>query len=133
MNPLTIDITNIENPVELNGKSYVLVEVSGLSNLQAENLKLKADAENHRKEVMELRDVICSILDVLGLYDPATGNLKESIRNGDESYLKPIIKSIGDLMRLLTMSSFSTKSKSELEKKFEFIQKIFPIVEKYAR
>lgn len=140
MNTIKIELKTIEDPIELNGKKHVLCEVEKLSKLLEDNIKLKgqnnqllAESQNHEKEVNELREVICSILDVLGLYDKETGDIKESIKKGEETYLKPIIKSIGDLMRLLTLSSLSSKYKSELENKFAFIQKIFPIVEKYAK
>ncbi len=85
---------------------------------------------SNEKDIAVLKDCVISITDVLGLYDQKTGSLKKEVKDGN--YLKPIIKSLGEVMGMLTMSKMGFGDDKVLLKKFEFIKNVLPLIEKYA-
>ena len=95
-----------------------------------EKHELIAIIKENEKDIAVLKDCVISITDVLGLYDKTTGSLKKEVKEG--SYLKPIIKSLGEVMGMLTMSKMGFGDDKELLKKFEFIKNVLPLIEKYA-
>ena len=86
----------------------------------------RAELAETAKDIEKLKTVIIGIIKVLGLYDEQTGTIKESIAKGEESYIKPILKSLGKLISGLTFN------KDQIAKDFAFIELIFPILKKYA-
>lgn len=100
-----------------------------LQDLLKQNKDFKAD-----KEV--LHDCIVKIMDLLGIVDPATGKVKEEIVSGEESFIPSLLKSVGDLMSLMTQSTIpliGKKAKVKLEEKFDFIKTLIPIIQKHGQ
>ncbi len=95
-----------------------------------EKHELVAIIKENEKDIAVLKDCVISITDVLGLYDQKTGSLKKEVKEGN--YLKPIIKSLGEVMGMLTMSKMGFGDDKALLKKFEFIKNVLPLIEKYA-
>lgn len=122
---MTLEIENIQNPITLNNKVYVLVEQAQVEALLNDNQRQKAEILEHKADLLEVKKVIQGILKVLGLLDENTGNLKETIANGEENYIKPIVKSLGKLVITLTTN------KEAVVKDFAFIEQIFPIMKKH--
>jgi hypothetical protein len=122
---MILEIENIENPVIIKDKVYVLVEQTKVEALLSDNQRLKAEILEHKADLKEVKKVIQGILRVLGLLDENTGNLKESIASGEENYIKPIVKSLGRLVITLTTN------KEAVVKDFAFIEQIFPIMKKH--
>lgn len=123
---MIIEIESIKNPVIIDEKVYLLVEKTQIEALLKDNINLKAQVEDYKQDIAKLKTVIQGILKVLGLLDESTGTIRETIANGEENYIKPIIKSLGKLVTTLTFN------KEAVVKDFAFIELIFPILKKHA-
>lgn len=124
---ITLELNHKEEKIFLDGKEYYLFEAAKLEKLLEENTQLKADIDL-------LKGVVIDILKVLGLLDPQQNVLKKEIESGEEGFTKPLLKALGEVTKLLIMSKgFGGKdAERQLNEKFAFIPKLFPILKKYA-
>jgi hypothetical protein len=89
-----------------------------LENLLAQNKQFKADKE-------ELIEMVKNIVKVLGLADE-NGNIKQEIVSGEISPMKTILKKLSGIMLDLV------GNQKKLEKDFEFVKNVIPILGRYA-
>jgi hypothetical protein len=111
-------------------KEKELLSVQEKALHKKEKYELVAIIQSQNADIATLKDCVISITDVLGLYDSKAGSLKKEVKEGN--YLKPIIKSLGEVMGMLTMSKMGFGDDKALLKKFEFIKNVLPLIEKYA-
>lgn len=98
---------------------------------------LLTEFEESKKERDVLKRSATKIMDMFGLIDKESGKMKPEIASGEESFVPGMIKSLGDIVLLLTKSNAGSwfggnKAKEELEKKFDFIQELLPIINKHT-
>lgn len=127
----TIQITDTNQDIEINGKTYVLVEKTQAVALLTECENLRAKCQTQDLDVAQLKKVILEVIKVLGLVDE-TGKADEAILSGEKNFVKPILKSLTRVMKLLAMSGVSPGSKKELEDTFAFIKDLLPILKKHG-
>jgi hypothetical protein len=89
-----------------------------LENLLAQNKQYKADKE-------ELIEMVKNIVKVLGLSDE-DGNIKEEITSGEVSPMKTILKKLSSIVLDLAVNP------KKIEKEFEFVKNVIPILARYA-
>ncbi|MBS1647364.1 MAG: hypothetical protein JST67_08485 [Bacteroidetes bacterium] len=94
--------------------------------------------EDFKQEIEILKESVIKIMDVMGLIDKETGKMREEIASGEESFVPSMLKSLGDIITLLTKSQMpkffgGEKAKDELLEKFSFIKKMLPIINKHAK
>jgi hypothetical protein len=118
----------LKEKLTIDGKDYYLVENEQLK-------RLIDDLKEGKKDINELKNCIMSLLGVLGLLNEAGTNIKESIKTGEESYFKHILKALGETMALLGQAQIPVigkKAEAKLLEKFHFVKTIIPTIEKYA-
>jgi len=124
--PFTLaKITDVKQPVTINDIVYLLTPQAQLESLLKQKKEYQADIAGLKKAVL-------SILNLIGLLDPETQNIKAKIKSGEEGYQKHILKALKDVTVLLMTSSMSKNAAAQLKQKFEFLTEVLPIVEKYA-
>jgi hypothetical protein len=126
---IKLELNQITDKIEIEGKQYLLVEKNQLTNLLNQNAEYK-------KDVVELKECIISVLRLMGLLDETTKTLKAEIKSGEESYFSPILKSLSDVVKLLTLSQLpivGKKHEEQLVQKFSFIKQILPLIEKHGK
>lgn len=126
---IKLELNQITDKIEIEGKQYLLVEKNQLTNLLNQN-------SEYKKDVVKLRECIISVLRLMGLFDETTKTLKAEIKSGEESYFSPILKSLSDVVKLLTLSQLpivGKKHEEQLVKKFSFIKQILPLIEKHGK
>lgn len=117
---------DLNTKIDINGEIKTLVNVDQLE-------KLLFQLKDQKKDLLELKNCVVSVLRLMGLLDEKTGTIKESVRSGNESYFKHIIKALKDVVMLMTMARFNKASETELMEKFAFIKTVLPLVDKYAK
>lgn len=125
---MNITITDLKQEFTHDGKTYTIVEKAQLERLLALLQENKAD-------IHELKNVVVSILRLLGIWDDKTNSIKESIKTGEEGYFGNILKGLGDVISLLTRAQvpiIGKKAEAELMQKFAFLKTLVPIIEKHA-
>ena len=123
---ITIEIQKIEDTFTHEGKIYVCVPEQKLRNLIEQNKEFKQDFG-------ELKQCVLSLLKLMGLLDEKTFTIKEKIKTGEESYIKHVLKSLKEVIILLTESKLGFKSaEEELVSKFSFVKQIIPLIEKHG-
>ena len=117
----------LQLPINIENEDYLLCPEKQLEGL------LKR-LEDYKNDINELHNCISSVLDVMGIYDPETKDIKKAIKTGEESYFKYILRALKDTVVLLTQSKMGLKSsEKELLQKFAFIKNIIPLIEKHGR
>ena len=102
------------------------------------NTLLNELAESEKEKTL-LKNAVVNIMSLMGLIDKNTGKMKEEIASGEESFIPGMLKSLSDVVALLTKSSLpkfmggGDKAKEELATKFSFIQELLPIINKYGK
>jgi len=123
---MKIEIESLEQTITIKGKDYLLVEKPLIERLLTDNETQKIKLTEYEKDIATLKEVVIGIIKVLGLYDETVKGIKPEIASGEESYIKPIVKSISSLLKNLM---FNPK---QIEKDFYFIPLIFPIIKKHG-
>jgi hypothetical protein len=126
MDQVTVTITDINQVIKINDENFVLVPKSAMERITIERKEYKA-------EIKELKNMVMSILSLLNLLDPDTGKIRQTVQNGDEGYLKYILKGLNKIVSLLVQAQFSKAAQKSLEETFAFIKNIIPIANKYAQ
>jgi hypothetical protein len=103
---------------------------------RAELKEILNQNESMKKDIKVLKTGVTSVMDLMGLIDKKTGLIKPEIESGEESFIPGMLKSLGDVVTLLTRASAGRwfggdKAKEELGNKFSFIQDLLPIIKKY--
>lgn len=86
-----------------------------------------------------LKGATIKIMSLMGLINPETGTMKEEIASGEESFIPGMLKSLSDVVALLTKSNLPAfmgggdKAKDALAEKFGFIKELLPIINKYGK
>lgn len=93
--------------------------------------------EGYKDDTEKLLKVANGIIDVLGLRDEKTGQIKEEYLNGSESPMPSIIKSAMGLVKDMTQAQAPIKALREpaerrIKEQFEFIKYLTPVLKKYA-
>lgn len=86
-------------------------------------------------DVAELRNVVISILKLLGIWDDKTNAVKAAIKSGEESYLPNILKGLGEVTMLAGQAQIPVigkKAEQKLVEKFHFLKNLIPIIEKHS-
>ena len=124
---IKIELNEITDKIQFEGKQYLLVEKNQLSNLLNQNAE-------HKKDVENLKDCIFDVLRLMGVFDEKTKTIKQSLKDGDESYLSPILSSLGGVITLLSTPKWMRGKDydEKVNKKFGFIKKILPLIEKHG-
>lgn len=102
---------------------------------EAEKNRIQAVLDENKADVDELRNVVVSILKLLGIWDEKTNSVKNSIKTGQESYLPSILKGLGDVTMLAGQAQIPVigkKAEAKLLEKFHFLKNLIPIIEKHA-
>jgi len=123
--PHTLVFSTLQSEQIIDGKVYLLVPKNQLQALVDQLKEQKAD-------IQELKNVVIAVLKLMGLYDEATGTIKESVRSGEEGYFKYIIKALKDVLWLMLQAKASKEAEKELAEKFAFIKTLLTIIPKYA-
>lgn len=130
-----ITFNNLTDKQIINGKEHAIFEVEKIETLLNKNQVLKEQAAEYNADILALRDCVNDILRLMGLFDEETQSIKEDIKTGEESFIGPVLKSLGDVTVLLTQSKmpvFGKKYEEKLVQKFSFIKRVLPLVEKYG-
>lgn len=120
-----IEITDLQQTITIQGKDYILAPKAELHKMATDHTELKQDME-------VLKKTILSILKIFGLLDEQTGTIRESVRNGDEGYIKYILKALKNVVFLMGTAQFSKKAEAELLETFSFIGPLIPVIDKHA-
>lgn len=100
-----------------------------------EKKRLDELLKENEADVAELKNVVVSILQLLGIWDEKTNAVKASIKSGDESYLPSILKGLGDVIALAGQAQIpiiGKKAEARLVEKFHFLKNLIPIIEKHS-
>lgn len=124
MSKIKIELNNLQETFEINGVKYGVFRSDQLADLLNTLSENKADFE-------ELKKAVIAILNLLGLLDPETQTIKQSLKDGSENYLKPIMKSMARILGL--MGSPFSSSKKQLAEEFAFIKTLLPFIDKHGR
>lgn len=117
----------LKGEINIDGIDYLLCPKTQLDSL----LNILAD---YKKDIAELHTCIVAVLDLMGLYDHQTHDIKEGIKTGKDSYFKYILRALGDVVSLLTQAKLGFKgAEQEILEKFAFIKNILPLIEKHGR
>lgn len=114
-----------------NNGYYLLVPAHQLKSL----LEQLQEAKEERKI---LYDIALSIMVLLGYADAKTRKPIPEIINGEESWMPGMLKSLADVMGLLTKTKFAItdnqkkKYEAELAEKFAFVKNLMPLMQKYG-
>lgn len=125
MSKIKIEIDTLQDTFIINEVEYQVFQKNQL-------LGLLDKLKDYQADITELKSAVTNILKLLGLLDEQTGTIKAAIQNGDESYLKHILKALTKVMSLLALAQVSPRSQRELEETFSFIKTIFPIIKKHG-
>jgi hypothetical protein len=85
-------------------------------------------------EVTVLKKTVFSILNLLGLADDS-GKVNQVLLEDESRVMPTIIKGVGGIMTLMGQSQvpiMGKASKAKLEKKFEFLKDLLPLIKKYG-
>lgn len=130
--PINIEISNINQKIEIDGHTYLLVKKPELEETIRLIKHYKAENQTQKLEIDALKDVVVDVIKLLGLYDEKTKSIKAEVREG-KGFIMPIIKSLKDVGFLLAQSKMGFPgAEKELLEKFAFIKNILPLVDKYA-
>lgn len=128
----TVTINNLEESVFIDGQEYVLLKKGkGEEMLDRIESLSKALAEKE-SDLAEMKKVIISVLDLLGILNDEKTTIRAEIQSGDESYFKYILKALNSTIMLMTKAQFSKGAEKELAEKFAFIKNLIPVINKYA-
>lgn len=130
---ITVKITSLQEEITIEGKKYILIPVQDAEKMINSLETLKQQNEEYKNDLEGMYGVVNSILAILGILDPVTGEIKQSIKTGKESYFKPILKSMSSLVMSISKIStgFFPDEAKEIEERFSFVGKIFPMMDKY--
>jgi len=120
-----LEITDLQQTIVIDGKEYILAPKAELHKMAVDHKDLKADME-------VLKKTILSILKIFGILDEKTNTIRESVRNGDEGYVKYILKALKNVVFLMGTAQFSKKAEAELAETFSFIGPLIPVIDKHA-
>lgn len=103
---------------------------------RAELKELLTQNEEQKADIKILKKGVTSVMDLMGLIDKETSLIKPEIESGEESFIPGMLKSLGDVVTLLTRASApkwmgGEKAKEQLGLKFSFIQEVLPLIKKY--
>lgn len=110
---------------------YLLVPAHQLKSLLAQ-------LEEAKQERKILYDIALSIMVLLGYADAKTRKPIPEIISGEESWMPGMLKSLADVMGLLTKTKFAItdnqkkKYEAELAEKFAFVKNLMPLMQKYG-
>ena len=94
--------------------------------------------EESQAEQKILKNAAIKIMSLMGLIDPETNKMKPEIASGEENFIPGMLKSLTDVVALLTKSNLpgfmggGDKAKQQLAEKFDFIKELLPIINKHA-
>ncbi len=130
--PITIEISNLAQKIEIDGHTYLLVKKPELDETIRLIKQYKSENATQKQEIDALKDTVIDVIKLLGLYDPVTKTIKAEVREG-KGVFGPIIKSIKDISFLLVQAKMGfPNAEAEILEKFAFIKNVLPLVDKYA-
>ena len=130
---IQINIENLEETIILSGDEYVLLKKGKGEEMLDRIEQLTAKLNEKDSDLEEMKKVIISVLDLLGLLDETKTTIRAEIQSGEESYFKYILKALNSTIMLITKAQFSKGAQAELEQKFSFIKNLLPVINKYAQ
>jgi hypothetical protein len=92
-------------------------------------------ADGYKQDIVEIYDVVCQFMDVLGLMTKDKKQILPEIASGEQKPIPVIMKSAMNLITLMGQAQVPVLGKSaekELAEKFHFIPRIVPMIKKYA-
>lgn len=97
-------------------------------------LERKAEAE---AEIVILKGSAICIMDLMGLIDKETNTVKSEIASGEESFIPGMLKSLTDVVALLTQANLpkflgGETAQAKLAEKFSFVKDLVPLINKHG-
>lgn len=96
---------------------------------------LVTQLEESKRDAIVLKESAIAIMDLMGLMNEEKTQIKPGIVSGKDSFIPGMLKSLSDIVALLTQCSApkwmgGDKAKEKLEKKFSFVSKLVPVINK---
>jgi hypothetical protein len=127
-----------ETAVTVTGKTTPEVVEDKLIQISESKLRiLLARNEEAEHEIKILKGSAISIMDLMGLIDKDTQTVKPEIASGEESFIPGMLKSLTEVVSLLTMAQMpkklgGAKAEEKLAVKFAFVKELVPVINKHG-
>lgn len=129
----TITIQNVQETITIDGKEYFLLEKNKGDEMMDRIESLTQQLSEKEADLAEMKSVIISVLDLLGILNEEKTTIRAEIQSGEESYFKYILKALNSTIMLITKAQFSSGAQKEMAEKFAFIKNLIPIINKYSQ